>query len=225
MFPEGDLVEHGERVLVRAICGHLAFRETFGPAPDHNQLTMQRQEQAWERTPCVRCEPFYAEAILRHARELLTEKGWCRGMFAQNARRAPCHPHDERAVRFCLTGAVVRARLDLHHLALRKPVEDDPFMWVLIPRLALAVVGVCDWTDARESVDLINQWEASTRRTLDEVLQRLESARAFYLELISQVQAAAIAEHDDDAPETLVEIDRNSAYLMQPLPGFSITRT
>lgn len=50
---------------------------------------------------------LYAEALLRY-------RGWTRGAYARDRHGHPVNPTSARAVRFCATGALIRADFELH---------------------------------------------------------------------------------------------------------------
>lgn len=62
-----------------------------------------------------------ALALLDHGLDLLVSSGWARGAYARDRHRHRVSPTSPRAVRYCMTGALIRAELELHG----EPFEEE----------------------------------------------------------------------------------------------------
>ena len=85
--------------------------------------------------------PRTAGEVLRGAAELLESGEWTRGTLARRADNEICEPHDRKAKKFCLMGAIIRAEQG------RKPGEGAFFQTAHKALIAAINAAVAKWND------------------------------------------------------------------------------
>jgi hypothetical protein len=99
--------------------------------------------------------------VLNYAAYLIEEFGWCQFAPARDECGILCMPQDERAVSFCLTGAVERAIFDL---------MDG---WDIRASGIPPEIRIRKNNDPGKSPALDPNWNNAPERTRDEVVARL----------------------------------------------------
>jgi hypothetical protein len=105
-----------------------------------------------------KAEKMTTREILTNARALIA-KGWTQGHYARMASGYPCHENSQRAVSWCLVGAVCRAG----EIYLRQALDAVEYLREIIGDPDLPLIG--NWNDA-------------PGRTQEEVLALLDRAIA-----------------------------------------------
>jgi hypothetical protein len=100
-------------------------------------------------------KPLTHQVITRARKIIDDECAWVQGCLAVFENGQHAHPHDPSAVRFCASGAMVRAGFELTH-DIKKAYElRDAACARLLPKTPGPVYAVEDINDARHGHDAI----------------------------------------------------------------------
>jgi hypothetical protein len=101
--------------------------------------------------------------VLVRAKDLVSE-GWTQQVFARDRDEAECHYSVSRACKFCLVGAIYRAKSEL---GLGEEVA-DAIREILLKKLRIKFIG--HWNDAadRKKSEVVHLLEAVIREVGDE---------------------------------------------------------